>query len=146
MVIDRLYHEIFNFDFQDASFVQGPGVEAARHDVEEQFGTLAPVVWPQWEAKLAARTDLDLGRLRERESLIKGEIERTLAVGRMVRSVLTAAGAPTLARQIGVSKADLGAAIRQGRKIRDRYTALDVAAELGILDGFADRFTTEGSG
>ena len=146
MVIDELYSEIFNFDFQDASFVQGPGVEAARHDIEERFGTLAPAVWPQWEAKLAARTEMDLGRLREQESLIKGEIERTLAVGRQVRSVLTAAGAPIRAEQIGVSPAELDAAIRQGRKIRDRYTALDVAAELGILDGFANRFTGEGAG
>ena len=89
---------------------------------------------------------MDLGRLREHESLIKGEIERTLAVGRQVRSVMTAAGAPTRAEQIGISPAELDAAIRQGRKIRDRYTALDVAAELGILDGFADRFTAEGAG
>ena len=146
MVIDRLYSEIYDFDFQDASFVQGPGVEAARRDVEQQFGTLASAVWPQWEAKLAARSELDLGRLRERQSLIKGEIERTLAVGRMVRSVLTAAGAPPRAEQIGVTPLELDAAIRQGRKIRDRYTALDVAAELGILDGFADRFTAEGAG
>jgi len=146
MVIDELYREIFDFDFQDASFVQGPGVEAARHDIEGRFGSLAPAVWPQWEAKLAARTELDLGRLREQESLIKGEIERTLAVGRQVRSVLTAAGAPIRAEQIGVSPAELDAAIRQGRKIRDRYTALDVAAELGILDAFANRFTGEGAG
>ena len=143
MVIDRLYREIFDLDFQDAAFVQGPGVEAARRDIEDRFGTLAPAVWPQWEAKLAARTEMDIGRLREQESLIKGEIERTLAVGRKVRSVLTAAGAPTRAEQIGVSAAELDAAIRQGRKIRDRYTALDVAAELGILDAFADRFTAE---
>jgi glycerol-1-phosphate dehydrogenase [NAD(P)+] len=89
---------------------------------------------------------MDLGRLREKESLIKGEIERTLAVGRTVRSVLTAAGAPTRAEQIGVSPVELEAAICHGRKIRNRYTALDVAAELGILDSFAERFTTEGAG
>jgi glycerol-1-phosphate dehydrogenase [NAD(P)+] len=146
MVIDELYREIFELDFEDASFVQGPGVDAARRDVEERFGTLASAVWPQWEAKLLARTEMDLGRLREQESLIKGEIERTLAVGRKVRSVLTAAGAPTRAEQIGVSTAELDAAIRHGRKIRDRYTALDVAAEIGILDAFADRFTAEGGG
>lgn len=146
MVIDQLYREIFELEFEDASFIQGPGVEAARRDVEDRFGTLAPAVWPQWEAKLAARTELDLGRLREQENLIKSEIERTLAVGRQVRSVMTAAGAPTRAEQIGVSTAELDAAIRQGRKIRDRYTALDVAAELGILDRFADEFAAESAG
>jgi glycerol-1-phosphate dehydrogenase [NAD(P)+] len=146
MVIDELYREIFESDFEDASFIQGPGVEAARRDVEDRFGTLSPAVWPQWEAKLAARTEMDLGRLREQESLIKGEIERTLAVGRKVRSVMTAAGAPTWVKQIGVSPSELEAAIRHGRKIRDRYTALDVAAELGILDPFADRISAIGAG
>jgi glycerol-1-phosphate dehydrogenase [NAD(P)+] len=143
MVIDRLYQEIFELDFQTASFVQGPGVDAARRDIEQNFGSLAPVVWAQWEAKLAARTELDLGRLREQEMLIKGEIERTLAVGRVVRSVLTAAGAPTGADQLDIGSAELHAAIRQGRKIRDRYTALDVAAELNILDSFSDGFCAE---
>jgi glycerol-1-phosphate dehydrogenase [NAD(P)+] len=103
-------------------------------------------VWPQWEAKIAARTERDLERLCRHESLIKGEIERTLSVGRKVRSVLTAAGAPTRAEQLGISTTELDSAIRQGRKIRNRYTALDVAAELGVLDGFADRITEEGTG
>ena len=146
MVIDELYREIFELNFEDASFIQGPGVEAARRDVENRFGTLSSAVWPQWEAKLAARTEMDLGRLRDQAGLIKGEIERTLAVGRQLRSAMIAAGAPTRAEQIGVSAAELDAAIRQGRKIRDRYTALDVAAELGILDGFADRFIAKGAG
>ena len=71
--------------------------------------------------------------------MIKTEIERTLDVGRKVRRVLAAAGAPTRAQDLGLTTDDLGDAVRQGRKIRNRYTALDVAAELGILDAFADR-------
>ena len=146
MVIEELYGEIFKTDFQHAPFLPGPGVESARRDIEQNFGSLAPAVWPQWEAKLAARTEMDLGRLREQEGLIKGEIERTLAVGRKVRSVLTAAGAPIRAEQIGVTAAELDAAIRNGRKIRDRYTAFDIAAELGLLDAFADRVKARGTG
>ena len=144
MVIDRLYHEIFEIDFQSGSFVRGPETETARRDIERIFGSLAPAVWSEWEAKLAARTELDLERLREHEMLIKGEIERTLAVGRVVRGVLNAAGAPTRAAQLDIGSADLEAAVRQGRKIRNRYTALDVAAEFGILDSFADRCASKG--
>ncbi len=138
MVIDRLYREIFDLDFQDAAFVQGPGVEAARRDIEDRFGSLAPAVWPQWEAKLEARTADDLERLVESEAAIKEEIERTLAVGRKVRHALTASGAPIRAAQLGVGADELEAAIRHGRKIRTRYTVLDVAAELELLDTFAD--------
>jgi glycerol-1-phosphate dehydrogenase [NAD(P)+] len=146
VVIHRLYREIFDLDFQGAEFVPNPNLEKARKDIEKRFGTLAPAVWPEWEAKLAARTERDLERLGQNESLIKGEIERTLAIGRKVRSVLTAAGAPTLAEQVGISADELEAAIRQGRKIRNRYTALDVAAEFGILDTFGVKAAIEGGG
>jgi glycerol dehydrogenase-like iron-containing ADH family enzyme len=138
MVIDRLYSEIFDLDFQDASYIQGPGVDAARRDVEDRFGTLAPAVWPQWEAKLEARTADDLERLVENEAAIKEEIQRTLAIGRKVRRALTASGAPIRAAELDIDSDELGAAIRHGRKIRSRYTVLDVAAELEVLDAFAD--------
>jgi glycerol-1-phosphate dehydrogenase [NAD(P)+] len=139
LVIDRLYREIVRLDFQGAPFLPNPNLEKARRAIAEDFGSLALAVWPQWEAKLVARTERDLERLRRNEKLIKAEIERTLDIGRKVRRVLAAAGAPTRADDLGLSASDLGAAIRQGRKIRNRYTALDVAAELGILDSFSDR-------
>jgi glycerol-1-phosphate dehydrogenase [NAD(P)+] len=146
LVIDRLYREMFDIDFSSAEFTPNPNLAKARRSIEESFGSLAPAVWPEWEAKLAARTERDLERLAQHESLIKGEIERTLATGRKVRSVLTAAGAPTAAGQLGISADELEAAIRQGRKIRNRYTALDVAAEFGILDTFAVKAAIEGGG
>jgi glycerol-1-phosphate dehydrogenase [NAD(P)+] len=144
LVIDRLYREISEVDFKGVTCAPSPSPDGARRDLERHFGSLAPAVWPQWEAKLVSRTERDLQKLGEKESLIKGEIERTLAVGRKVRGALTAAGAPTRPGDLGVTKAELAAAVRQGRKIRNRYTALDVAAELGLLDDFADRLAAEG--
>jgi glycerol-1-phosphate dehydrogenase [NAD(P)+] len=144
LVIDRLYRRIIASDFREVEFVPNPNLGTARSEIDSSFGTLANAVWPQWEAKLAARTERDLERLGQNESLIKGEIERTLTVGRKVRSVLTAAGAPTEATQLGISPGELDAAVRQGRKIRNRYTALDVAAEFGILDTFADKLSANG--
>lgn len=144
LVIDRLYQEILKIDFRGITCAPSPSPDAARRDLDRHFGSLAPAVWPQWEAKLAARSERDLQMLGEKESLIKGEIEQTLAVGRKVRSALTAAGAPTHVGDLGVTRAELAAAVRQGRKIRNRYTALDVAAELGLLEDFADRLVAEG--
>ena len=110
----------------------------------EVFGALAPVVWPQWQAKLEARTADDLERLVENEAAIKEEIERTLVIGRKVRRALTASGAPIRAAQLGIGLNELEAAIRHGRKIRTRYTVLDVAAELEVLDAFADLMSGRG--
>jgi glycerol-1-phosphate dehydrogenase [NAD(P)+] len=63
-----------------------------------------------------------------------------LAAGRKVRAALAAAGAPMWAADIGITRGELAAAIRYGRAIRDRYTVLDVAAELGLLEDFADGY------
>ena len=138
LVIDELYQRIVELDFGRARFASNPSPDAALREIMEVFGALAPAVWPQWEAKLEARTANDLERLVENEAAIKEEIERTLAVGRKVRRALTASGAPIRAAQLDIGLDELEAAIRHGRKIRSRYTVLDVAAELEVLDGFAD--------
>jgi glycerol dehydrogenase-like iron-containing ADH family enzyme len=143
LVIDDLYRRIVELDFGRVRFAPNPSPDDALRDVMEVFGALAPAVWPQWQAKLEARTADDLERLVGNEGAIKEEIERTLAIGRKVRYALTASGAPIRAAQLGISSDELEAAIRHGRKIRTRYTVLDVAAELEVLDAFAD-FAGEG--
>ena len=75
----------------------------------------------------------------EHEGTIKEEIARTMATGSEVRRALVESGAPVLAEQLGLRSSDLDAAIRYGRKIRSRFTVLDVAAELGILGSFSER-------
>jgi glycerol-1-phosphate dehydrogenase [NAD(P)+] len=138
LVIDDLYRRIVELDFGGVRCAPNPSPDDALRDVMEIFGALAPAVWPQWQAKLEARTADDLERLVGNEAAIKEEIERTLAVGRKVRHALTASGAPIEAAKLGISAEELEAAIRNGRKIRTRYTVLDVAAELEVLDAFAD--------
>lgn len=144
MVVDTLYRRIVECDFGRATFVPNPSLEEARREVEKIFGSIAPAVWPQRQAKMEARTERDLERLCEHEATIKEEIERTLAVGAKVRGALSAAGAPTDASQLGIGGDELGAAIRWGRLIRNRYTVLDVAAELGLLENFAATYTEDG--
>ena len=138
LVIDELYRRIVELDFGRVRFAPNPSPDVALWEVMEVFGALAPAVWPQWQTKLEARTADDLERLVENEAVIKEEIQRTLAIGRKVRRALTASGAPIRAAQLDIGLDELEAAIRHGRKIRSRYTVLDVAAELEVLDAFAD--------
>ncbi|MEJ2582235.1 MAG: sn-glycerol-1-phosphate dehydrogenase [Acidobacteriota bacterium] len=144
LVIDTLYREIYARDFASIAFEPNPNLNAARQEIENDFGSLASSVWPQWEAKLAARTERDLEQLCAEQDCVREEIERTLGLGARVRHVLAAAGAPTEAEDLGISSDELAAAVRHGRKIRNRYTALDVAAEIGILGEFADRLADRG--
>lgn len=52
----------------------------------------------------------------------------------VLRQVLTAAGAPTSAKMLGIPELELREAYRIARDIRSRYSILDLAWELGRLD------------
>jgi len=144
MVVDELYSRILNVDFCTAGFRPNPPPEVEERETRAFWGSLGDAVWPQWQAKLEGRSRRDLGRLCVHQDEIKNEIRHTLAVGREVWHALTASGAPVRSEQIGVSPDELAAAVRYGRRIRNRFTVLDVAAELGILDAFADELGVGG--
>ncbi|HOS93037.1 MAG TPA: sn-glycerol-1-phosphate dehydrogenase, partial [Armatimonadota bacterium] len=50
------------------------------------------------------------------------------------RQRLEAAGAPTAPEQVGQSPESARAAVRYGRYLRARYTVLDLAADLAVLE------------
>jgi glycerol-1-phosphate dehydrogenase [NAD(P)+] len=139
LVIDRLYREILHHDFAAARFKPGPSLEQVRVEVRRTFDTLADAVWPEWNAKLSDRSERDLERLQEHEAEIKEEIAETLAIGQQVRRTMVASGAPTDVSALGITVEELVAAVLHGRKIRSRFTALDVAAELDLLEPFVGR-------
>jgi glycerol-1-phosphate dehydrogenase [NAD(P)+] len=144
LVIDGLYREILERNFAAAGFRATPSLEAAEREIRASFGNLAAAVWPQWRAKLETRTRRDLEGLQKHEQPIKEHIRRTLELGTKVRTALTGAGAPLRAADLGIGDDELAAALRLGRTIRTRITALDVAAELGILEGFAQPLAAGG--
>jgi glycerol-1-phosphate dehydrogenase [NAD(P)+] len=139
LVVDDLYRQILAADFAAVGFVPSPPAAELEQELAASFGTLAEVVWPHWRAKMAARSARDLERLRGFEATIKGEIRATLSTGSMVRRALAGCGAATRVEALGIDRGELAAALLHGRKIRDRYTVLDVAAELDLLQAFAER-------
>jgi len=66
-----------------------------------------------------------------------------LASGRKIRQALRASGAPMWAAELDISKAELEGALRHGRKIRNRFTVLDVAAQIGVLDDFSTDYPAQ---
>ena len=136
LAMDALYARILDADFARARFLPSPG-GGAEDELRAAFGSLAEAVLPQWRAKLARRSERDLELLAAHEAAIKAEIAKVLTTGREVRAALAGAGAPLWAADLGITRTELAAAIRWGRAIRDRFTVLDVAAELGLLEAFA---------
>jgi glycerol-1-phosphate dehydrogenase [NAD(P)+] len=140
IAMDALYRIVLDTDFSAADWRPSPPLEEAREDAHRLFGGLAEAVWPQWRAKLDDRSERDLELLRRHEVQIKDEIRQVLATGLRIRRALRASGAPGTARSLGISDRELADALRDSRLIRARYTVLDVAAELGLLEGFAESY------
>jgi glycerol-1-phosphate dehydrogenase [NAD(P)+] len=145
LAMDALYARILDADFTRARFLPSPG-GGAEDELRATFGPLAEAVLPQWRAKLARRSERDLELLAANEAAIKAEIAKVLATGREVRAALAGAGAPLWAADLGITRTELADAIRWGRAIRDRFTVLDVAAELGLLEAFAADFPDRAPG
>ncbi|CAB5127442.1 Glycerol-1-phosphate dehydrogenase [NAD(P)] (EC [Olavius algarvensis associated proteobacterium Delta 3] len=104
--------------------------------IRKYFRDLADAVLP-----FARRKYLDGSALRQRRSNILSCWEKFRnAVGPVVipaadsRSHLRAAGALWRAADLGISREELTFAYRYARWIRDRYTVLDLAADLGLLE------------
>jgi len=79
---------------------------------------------------LAAR----LALVRERWGDLRERVQAQLLPAQVLRGMLEAAGCPTSPEQIGLSQDEFRATFVRARMIRRRYTALDLAAEAGVLD------------
>jgi glycerol-1-phosphate dehydrogenase [NAD(P)+] len=55
-----------------------------------------------------------------------------------IREILLQAGAPTRASELGICRAEVRTALLHARDIRGRYTVLDFAHDLGVLDEMCD--------
>lgn len=82
--------------------------------------------------QISSRLAMDWPRLRAR---LRAAM---LPLARMERA-MRAAGLPTTAEALGVARELYRDAVRHGRELRDRYGMLDLAADAGILQEFADR-------
>jgi glycerol-1-phosphate dehydrogenase [NAD(P)+] len=146
LALDALYARILDADFGRARFARDPGAGADEQELSNAFGSLAGAVRPQWRAKLARRSERDLELLQAHEADIKAEIAVVLESGRKVRAAMAGSGAPMWAAELGITRAELAAALRHGRMIRDRFTVLDLAAELGLLEAFAADYPDRNEG
>ncbi len=71
---------------------------------------------------------------RERWTATWERLEGNLQSPETLRESLGSTGAPTTARELGIPEEELREAYRIARDIRRRYTVLDLAWEIGVLD------------
>ena len=82
--------------------------------------------------------EASLARIGESPSAFWSALTPILRPGAELRDALAAAGAPTTIGQLGIPPAELRDAFIHAREIRGRYTVLDLAFDLGMLEDLRD--------
>ena len=114
--------------------------DAFEERMRDSFDDIADAVLP-----FARRKYLDGPALQRRRQLIvarwesvRSAVSPAVIAAETSRRHLKAAGAVFRAADLGVSAQELAFAYQNARWIRDRYTVLDLAAELGVLESWQE--------
>ena len=102
---------------------------AVCEEVHDQFAS---------KQKHGAELKSELQRIGERWSQIQEMIRSSCPSASSVEATLRAAGCVMKPSELGVSRERLCRTIKVCREIRNRYVALDLMADLGVLEPWAD--------
>ena len=122
-------------ELENPEFPKTPNWPRTSERIRIAHGELAEAILPQAEKKFsgfAARSAL----LRAEWPQMRAELAGlALPSAAEVRTVLQAAGAPASLDALGIESDEAFDALARARDIRDRYTVLDLAFELGFFPG-----------
>ena len=122
-------------ELESPEFPKTPNWPRTSERIRIAHGELAEAILPQAEKKFsgfAARSAI----LRAEWPQMRAELAGlALPSAAEIRAVLQAAGAPASLDELGIERDEAFDALARARDIRDRYTVLDLAFELGFFPG-----------
>jgi glycerol-1-phosphate dehydrogenase [NAD(P)+] len=120
----------------DALAAAGPSRGEIERAIGERHGERADGVRAEYFSKHVEGDELrrELERVRDGWEDLWAHLGEVLRPGGRVRGILEAAGAPTTVSELGLTPDHLRRSFVAAREIRGRFTVLDLAAELGLLE------------
>ncbi len=137
VLMAKLYEKLLAVDKIDTkNIASGYRDEASiREDVFGYYGGLAATVWKQFRAKLPSMERLKF--IAGDWKTIRNSLRRYAAAASQLEAILKAAGATSDPMELGMNSDEIRNSILHAREIRSRYSVLDLAADLGLLEEFA---------
>lgn len=151
LAITALYEALFEMPLQeidvDSCVAKWSDLPTWLQLAEAEFDSeeLRTVAVRELTAKHSSREELkaQLERFIVLWPRLKADLQQQLIPFPKLKAMLQAAGAPTQSEEIGVTRERLRATFRSAFFIRRRFTVLDLAMRLGVLDSALDKvFTT----
>jgi glycerol-1-phosphate dehydrogenase [NAD(P)+] len=134
-----LWEKILAFEMdgvdREALIARQPSMEQVTAWTEEDWGPeLGRRVLEQWKRKAPSPEQLtrELETFRVRVPELREKLQQDLLPAATVAEAVRAAGGPTLPEELEAATAEYYRAQHHARFLRDRFTVLDLAAELGI--------------
>lgn len=144
LVTAALYERLREMD-PEAIEIEGivsrrPERAALERRIRQQHGARAEEVIEQCLQKELGPDELraELGDLRSNWSRIWEGLGDTLRPAALIRDRLQAAGAPVTVGELGLTPEQMSNAYLRAREIRNRFSVLDLAYDLGVLESFRD--------
>ncbi|MEA2736008.1 MAG: glycerol-phosphate dehydrogenase, partial [Humisphaera sp.] len=142
LAIARLYERIFDLPIEkldvDVLVARWPTWEATEKSIRELFdiAELRDKAIEETRAKYPWRDELraQLTKLRSAWPDLRRRLIEQLIPSAKLATMLAAAGAPTRSEEIGISAERLRKSHRLASHIRRRFTVLDLADRIGLLD------------
>lgn len=126
-----LYHLLI--DIENPQFAKTPNWPKTSERIRLAHGELAEAVLPQAEKKFSGFAERSAVLQREWPGLRNELAAFGIPSPTEIRAILQAAKAPTTLADLEIEKDEAVDALSRARDIRDRYTVLDLAFELGFF-------------
>jgi glycerol-1-phosphate dehydrogenase [NAD(P)+] len=123
----------------DALVAGHPSIEEMEKAIRVRHGRRAEEVWREYSQKhpTSQRLRQELTVIRDGWEKLWADVGGSLRPAGRIRKILSSAGAPVTVGGLGLGPDHLRRAFTAAREIRNRYTVLDLAADLGVLESRA---------
>jgi glycerol-1-phosphate dehydrogenase [NAD(P)+] len=117
-----------------------PSWEELERTLHHIHGPLAPAVVAEARKKYLSRAhkEQEWVFILEHWDALWQDLTPLLIPAASIQEVLRAAGAPTTVHELGISVEELRTAFLHAKDIRGRYTILDFAHDLGVLEAVCE--------